>query len=61
MDMACTVVLTLGNASSIVFSVVVPFSFGGGSSMVVGLLGIQPPKSYCIGEVIDTLFIGFER
>lgn len=55
----CTVVLTLGKQSSIVFSVAIPFFVGGGSCKEVGLLGIQAPKSYCIEELIDKSLIIF--
>lgn len=61
MAMACTVVPTPGSASSIVFSVVVPFFVGGGSSKVVGQLGIQPPKSYCSEEVMEKPLAGFDE
>lgn len=57
--MACMVVLMLGNVCSTVSSLDFPFSVGGGSCREVGQLGIQPPKSYCIEEVMDKTLQGF--
>jgi len=51
-----TVVLTSGRVSRIMFSVVWPFTSGGGILRAVGLLGIQPPNSNWgerIGEKCD--------